>query len=252
MDNQHSIPLKQMAKDLNLTLDLVPPYVKNPNRAERAIRTAKNHIIATRAGFHPECPNTYLDKCLTQIEMTLNILRPFEYDPAISAYEGLRGETYNFQRHPIAPVGCKVLTWDAPDHRGSWADHGVPAVYLGPALDHLRSFEVWVPNTSAPRVTNTVWWFLANLEPDTTLTNPDLALAYPPTKARPHPRNDGTDLIGRTFCDPDLGACLIIGTGPVTHHRMPSRAAQSRQRESNAPPLPTGAHHPYLQTATVR
>jgi hypothetical protein len=90
MNNQHSLPLKQMAKDLKLTLDLVPPYVKNPNRAERAIRTAKNHIIATRAGFHPECPNTYLDKCLTQIEMTLNILRPFEYNPYISAYEGLR------------------------------------------------------------------------------------------------------------------------------------------------------------------
>jgi hypothetical protein len=63
----------------------------------------------------------------------------------------------NLKQHPIAPVGTKILTWDAPDHRGSWADHGVEAVYLGPAIEHLRSFEVWVPNTSAPRITNTVW-----------------------------------------------------------------------------------------------
>jgi hypothetical protein len=148
--------------------------------------------------------------------MTLNILHPFEYNPAISAYEGIRGHTHNFHIHPIAPMGCKVLTWDAPDHRGSWADHGVPAVYLGPAMDHLRSFEVWVPNTSAPRVTNTVWWFLADLTPDITLMDHDAALAYPPNKDRPFPQNDGTDLIGRTFMEPELGVCLIIGAGPVT------------------------------------
>ncbi len=106
-----------MAKTLGLQMELVPPHVKNPDRAERAIRTAKNHVIATRAGFHPHCPHFYLDKCLAQIEMTLNIIRPFEYDSVISAYEGLVGVKYNFNQHPIAPVGTKVLTWDAPDHR---------------------------------------------------------------------------------------------------------------------------------------
>jgi hypothetical protein len=225
IDNQTSPPFLQMVKDLKLSLGFVPPYVKNPNRAERAIRTAKNHIISTRAGFHHDCPHNHLDRCLVQIEMTVNIVRPFEYDTSILAYEGIHGATYDFQRHPIAPVGCKVLTWDAPDHRGSWADHGVPGVYLGPALDHLRSFEVWVPNTSAPRITNTVWWFLADHTPDLTLTAPDPTLAYPPTKTRPHPLADGTDLIGRTFFEPDLGVCLIVGTGPVTQHRMASRAA---------------------------
>ncbi len=89
--------------------------------------------------------------------MTLNLLRPYEYDPRISAYEGLHGFTANFLQNPIAPVGTKILTWDALDHRGSWADHGVPTVYLGPAPNYFRAFEVWVPNTSASRITNTVW-----------------------------------------------------------------------------------------------
>jgi hypothetical protein len=146
----------EAASQLKLKWNLVTPYVKNPNRAERAIRTAKNHIIATRAGFHPDCPSILLDKCLFQIELTLNIIRPYDYNPSLSAYEGLHGTTFNFVQHPIAPAGAKVLTWDAPDHRGTWADHGVPAVYLGPATDHLRAFEVWVPNTSAARITNTV------------------------------------------------------------------------------------------------
>jgi hypothetical protein len=118
----------------------------------------------------------------------------------LSQYEGLTGCLYNFQQHPIAPVGAKVLTWDSSSHRGTWADHGVEAVYLGPAENHLRAFEVWVPNTSAPRVTNTVWRFLHDdIAADTPLLNPESHLAYPPSKARPEPRDNGSDLIGRTF-----------------------------------------------------
>jgi hypothetical protein len=55
--------------------------VKGPNRAERAVRTAKNHIIATRAGFHPDCSHgTYLFRqtrmYLKQMDIALNIIHP--------------------------------------------------------------------------------------------------------------------------------------------------------------------------------
>ncbi len=52
MDNQRSLDLQEKAEKLKLTIEYISPEVKRPNRAERAIRTAKNHIIATRAGFH--------------------------------------------------------------------------------------------------------------------------------------------------------------------------------------------------------
>jgi hypothetical protein len=86
MDNQQSQPLLDLASAMQLRWEIVSPYVKKPNRAERAICTAKNHIIAPRAGFHPDCPHAYLDKCLVKLELTLNIVRPFEYDPSKSAY----------------------------------------------------------------------------------------------------------------------------------------------------------------------
>jgi hypothetical protein len=99
MDNQCSNTFKQMTTscDLLVRLDFVPPNDKGPNRAERAIRTAKNHLISARAGFHKDCPTMYLDKCLFQIEMALNLLHPFEYDPTISAYQGVFGHTFNFK-----------------------------------------------------------------------------------------------------------------------------------------------------------
>ncbi len=110
MDSQTSQPFINAAKQLGLAFGFVTPYVKQGNRAKRSIRTAKNHVIAKRAGFHPDCRHACIDKCLLQIELTLNIVKPFDYDPTKSAYEGLHGHTFNFQQHLIVPVGSKVLT----------------------------------------------------------------------------------------------------------------------------------------------
>jgi hypothetical protein len=137
MDNQRSADLRQAMLDLDLTLSSVSPYDKSANRAERAIRTAKNHIIAARAGFHRIGSPIYLDKGIKQIELTLNTLHP-----TMSAFAAIHGYPFDFRKHPIAPVGTKVFTWNAPEQRGSWADHGVPDIYMGPAMDHLRAFKV--------------------------------------------------------------------------------------------------------------
>jgi hypothetical protein len=197
MDNQSSPEAKEMAAELKLEWDLVNPYQKEPNRAERAIRTGKNHIIAARAGFHRDCPTIFLDRCMFQIELTLNIVHPFEYNPLVSAHHGLFGDRFDFIRHPIAPVGAKVLTWDSPDTRGSWADHGVQGIYLGPAMRHFCGFNIWVPQTSASCVSGTVWWFLEPFVPDDDLLAPtNNHVLYPRTKHRLFPKTNGADLLG--------------------------------------------------------
>jgi hypothetical protein len=131
-DNQTSPEICAAAVLLGLVSNLVASDQKESNRSERAIQTGKNHIIATRAGFHRDCPHTLLDKCLPQVELTLNVLHPFEYDPRISVYHGVYGSPFDFMTHPIATAGSKVLAWDHPDNRGSlttaqqaytWAQH---------------------------------------------------------------------------------------------------------------------------------
>ncbi len=71
MDNQWSGDLRDAATELDITIEFISTEAKRANRAERAIRTAKNHIIATRAGFHPDFSHAYLDKCLPQMELAL-------------------------------------------------------------------------------------------------------------------------------------------------------------------------------------
>jgi hypothetical protein len=120
------------------------------------------------------------------MELTLNLIPPFEYDPRISSYEGLMGHPYDFNRHPIAPAGSKVLTWDSPDNRETWADHGGEGIYVGPALDHFRAFRIWVPQHSAMRISGTVWWFHKPVRHDDSAAQDiDNEIAYPPTKLRP-------------------------------------------------------------------
>jgi hypothetical protein len=63
-DNQSSPEIKKVAATLNIKIMPVPAFQKQSNRAERAIQTAKHHMIAVRVGFHRDCPHKYLDMCV--------------------------------------------------------------------------------------------------------------------------------------------------------------------------------------------
>ena len=187
---------------------------------------------------------------LTSNGTSSELIHPFEYDETISAYQGIYNETFNF---PIAPLGCKVLTWDSPDNRGSWADHGIEAMYIGPALDHFRSFNIWIPSNSASRVSNTVWWFMTPIKPDQDLLQLAPEVAYPPTRDRPNPQDNGSDLLGRHFVEPEIGVCCVTDLGHIIHKAIDTRADRNqRLRLGTEPPIPAGAHYTlcYCQVLT--
>ncbi len=166
LDNETSAELETFLKDVkNLeTFQYFPP---GNHRAERCIRTWKNHFIATLATASPNFPVAHWHKLIPLAELTLNCLLPWQPNPEISAYHGLTGSKFDFRAHPIAPAGTTILIYESPEVRGSWAGHGVPGFYIGQALQHYRSHNVHVTATSAPRVTDTVAWF-----PETPVTPP--------------------------------------------------------------------------------
>ena len=130
----------------------------------------------------------------------------------------------------LVPRPCWTCPlWDSPEKRGSWADHGTNGIYVGPALNHFRAFRIWVPETSARRVSSTVWWFFPTygLE-DNLVTLQDASISYPPTRERPYPKPDGSDLLGRVFIEPELGVCCVTKLGPVEQKQLPSRAQKQR------------------------
>ena len=159
LDNETSQVVEKQLLAVVDKVDYVAPANHRANKAERGIRDAKNHLIATFCGADPSYPAAELDRFLEQAEITLNILRPYRPRPDISAYEGVYGQKYDFAAHPMAPCGVRVLVYEQTSVRGSWAPHGVPGFYLGPALKHYRSFRTLVDATHAERISDTLAWF---------------------------------------------------------------------------------------------
>ena len=160
LDNEASGDLLTYCKrpDVAITLQFVPPDCHRANRAERAIRTWKNHFVTHLCLLDPHCPLDLWDKYLEQAEMTLNLVRACGLNIKVSAWAFLRGP-WSFTATPIAPLGTKVVVFEDPKTRPSWATHGVDGWYVGPAFNHFHEFTVFIPSTGGYRTTNTLSWY---------------------------------------------------------------------------------------------
>ena len=84
------------------------------NEAERAIQIFKAHFIAILSGADPDFPKNYWDLLLDHAMLTLNLLRLSRKNPMISAYS-----VFDFNKPPLAHVGCKVILHDRIDDQGT-------------------------------------------------------------------------------------------------------------------------------------
>jgi len=157
MDNETSAELQRYLKQSSITVQYVAPHQHRANKAERAIRTFKNHFIAILSGTDPDFPLSAWDLLLPQAELTLNMMRGSTVNPYISAYQQLHGH-FDFGKTPLAPPGIKVLIHEKPQQRATWAPHGIEGWYVGPALQHYRCYDVLAKATNRIRTTDTLSW----------------------------------------------------------------------------------------------
>ena len=168
MDNETSPELRQVLSASSIQPEYVPPAKHRRNRAERDMRTAKNHFIAAMSSTDPSFPFEAWDQTIPHLELTLNLLRPSKLDSTKSAWAGLCGP-YDYNRHPIGPLGCLVVAFNPADGRDSFAQHGTIAYYVAPAFEHYRCYTVYVPATKETRIVETLSWHPVGLrEPGAT------------------------------------------------------------------------------------
>ena len=115
-DNECSNDLKLAILNINSSFELVPPRQHHKNAAERAIGTAKNHLLTGLATCDSNFPITEWDILLRQSELTLNLLRTSRINPNLSAWAYVNG-VHNFNKFPLAPPGTKIIMHSKPDHR---------------------------------------------------------------------------------------------------------------------------------------
>ena len=160
LDNQTSGHLETFMKKVAKTkFTYVAPGNHRTLHAERDIRTWKGHFKATRAGVDKNFPANLWDELLPHVDMTLNILRPCTVVPNTSAWDYMCGE-WDYKKQPIGPAGTKVLVYENPQKRASFADNGVEGFYLGVAPDHYRCHRAWITSTRDERVSDTLSWHI--------------------------------------------------------------------------------------------
>ncbi len=64
----------------------------------------------------------------------------------------LMARLYDWNRYPLAPLGCKAVVYEDGNTRGSWASQGIGRWYLGPSLDHYKWDIYYVPETQSYRI----------------------------------------------------------------------------------------------------
>jgi hypothetical protein len=94
------------------------------------------------------------DLLLPQAKSTVNLERQSTINPKILAWEYFNG-LFDFNKTPLAPVGCRVLIHARPATRQSWDYRAKQGFYVGPALDHYRCYKLIKSEMKQKVISNT-------------------------------------------------------------------------------------------------
>jgi hypothetical protein len=75
------------------------------------------------------------------------------------AYQAIFGP-FDYNRHPLMPLGTKVVVHEKPGQQANWDPHGKLGWYLGLALEHYCCHRCHITSTNSKRIANTVEFFL--------------------------------------------------------------------------------------------
>jgi hypothetical protein len=155
-DNEASADFKRVITEAwRAKFQLVPPDMHRRNKAEQMIRHFKNHFLSILAGVDAAFPPYLWDLLLPQAELTNNLLRQATANPKISAWEYFNG-LFDFNKTPLAPMGCRVLIHAKPSTHRSWDYRAKQGFYVGPALNHYRCYELVKSDTKQNIISDTV------------------------------------------------------------------------------------------------
>ena len=118
--------------------ELVPPSCHRRNAVEVALRNFKAHFLNILAVIALDFPMKLWDKLLPHAEITINLLCQSNATPTVSAYVHLNGP-FNYNKMPLAPMGCQVQVHETTDSQGNWSFHSMDGWYLGTSPEHYRT-----------------------------------------------------------------------------------------------------------------
>ncbi len=149
LDNEVSENMKNhIGYTCKLDMELVPPGCHRRNAAKIAIRNFKAHFLSILAGVADDFPPNLWDWLLPQTEITINLIQQSNATPNVSAYAHLSGP-FDYNKMPLAPMGCEAQVHKKTNKRGTWAYHLVDGWYLFTSPEHYRTHNCHINHTKS-------------------------------------------------------------------------------------------------------
>ena len=154
LDNKCSEKLKDLIRE-TCKLELVPLGYHRGNIAKVSIKAFKQHFLSILAGLPDGFLWSLWDRLLPQTEVTLNLLRQSNTAPNVFAYAHMYGN-FDYNRMPLAPIGCLCQVHVKPDNHKSWNFHSQKGYYLFTSGKHYHTNNIFMKDTKVERLSDTV------------------------------------------------------------------------------------------------
>jgi hypothetical protein len=120
MDNQATKYIKKFLTKEECKLQLVELHNHRVNTAECTIQMFKDAFITSLLSTNLDFPIQLWDRLTPQVLNCLNMMHTSCINPSKSACKTLYGQ-YDWNRYPLAPLGCKTVVYKDGNTRELWA-----------------------------------------------------------------------------------------------------------------------------------
>jgi hypothetical protein len=157
LDNEISENMKNhIHNTCKFNMELVPPGCHQRNAANVAICNFKAHFLSVLAGVaNDDFPPSLWDQLLPQTKITINLIQQSNATPTLSAYTHL-SRPFDYNKMPLAPMGCEAQVHEKTDKCGTWAYHSVDGWYLFTSPEHYPTHNCHIKHTKNEQLSDTV------------------------------------------------------------------------------------------------
>ena len=152
--NKTSKDVEEFIKSQTTKLQYSPPGC-HCKPEEQAVQTYKSCIKSIIASLPPNFPISYWCRLIDQCNLVVNIVRPHQQNPKLSAWAACKGEFF-FDTTPIALSGSMMHMQEKLHTWSSWGINSKKAWYVGPCFKHYISFWGVLSSTKGEKILDSV------------------------------------------------------------------------------------------------
>ncbi len=156
LNNEVSEKMKNHICDMcKLDMELLPPGCLQHNAAKVAMCNLKAHFLSVLAGVADDFPPNLRDWLLPQTKIIINLIWQSSTTPNVLGYAHISGP-FNYNKMPLAPMGCEAQVHKQTNKHGTWAYHLVDEWYLFTLPECYHTHNCHIKHTKGKRLSDMV------------------------------------------------------------------------------------------------